>query len=155
MHPINPGSDKFPFGDYTARAPPLPIPNREVKPRRADDTWWLTHGKVGRRQGFFIGPKVRNPLSLCDSGFFIWHKDKTDDVLHIMQTYPIPAQSDLSRLAHLAANGEEVLLTENDKPLAKLVPIDEDEAYRREVRSLMGFAKGIPPFVREEDEERG
>ncbi len=72
-----------------------------------------------------------------------------------MQTYAIPAQSDLSRLAHLAADGQEVLLTENNKPLAKLVPIDEDEAYRREVRSLMGFAKGIPPFEREEDEERG
>lgn len=57
MHPINPGSDnKFPFGDYTARVPPLPIPNREVKPCRADDTWWLTHGKVGRRQGFFNQP---------------------------------------------------------------------------------------------------
>jgi prevent-host-death family protein len=73
-----------------------------------------------------------------------------------MQTYSIEAaKADLSALAHLAAKGQEVLLTENNKPLAKLVPLDEDEAYRREIRSLMGFAKGIPPFEREEDEERG
>ena len=73
-----------------------------------------------------------------------------------MQTYSIEAaKADLSALVHLAANGQEVLLTENNQPLAKLVPLDEDEAYRREVRALMGFAKGIPPFEREEDEERG
>ncbi len=36
-------------------------------PRRADDTWWLTHGKVGRRQGFFL---ISPPL-LCIGGFFI------------------------------------------------------------------------------------
>ena len=28
----------FPFGDYIRGATPLPIPNREVKPSRADDT---------------------------------------------------------------------------------------------------------------------
>jgi antitoxin (DNA-binding transcriptional repressor) of toxin-antitoxin stability system len=71
--------------------------------------------------------------------------------LRIMQTYAIPSQSDLSRLAHLAANGQEVLLTENNKPLAKLVPIDEDEAYHREVRSLMSFAKGMRAFEREHE----
>lgn len=69
-----------------------------------------------------------------------------------MQTYPIPAQSDLSRLAHLAADGQEVLLTENNKPLAKLVPLDEDEAYRREVRAAMGSLKGMRPFEREEND---
>jgi antitoxin (DNA-binding transcriptional repressor) of toxin-antitoxin stability system len=48
------------------------------------------------------------------------------------------------------------MLTENNKPIARLVPLDEDEAYRRDMQALRGFAKGIPPFEREEDdEERG
>ncbi|HEX5316840.1 MAG TPA: type II toxin-antitoxin system prevent-host-death family antitoxin [Candidatus Kapabacteria bacterium] len=73
-----------------------------------------------------------------------------------MQTYSVEAaKNDLSMLAHLAAKGQEVLLTENNQPLAKLVPLDEDEAWRRDIRALRGFAKGIPPFEREEDEERG
>ena len=29
-------------GDQTARVTPVPIPNTEVKPRRADDTAWVT-----------------------------------------------------------------------------------------------------------------
>ena len=29
-------------GDYTAGETPLPIPNRAVKPRRADGTIWVT-----------------------------------------------------------------------------------------------------------------
>ena len=41
---------------------PLPIPNREVKPRIADDTA-LVCGKVGRRQSFLRG-------SLSGSSFF-------------------------------------------------------------------------------------
>ncbi len=69
-----------------------------------------------------------------------------------MLTYAIPSQSDLSRLAHLAADGQEVLLIENDKPLAKLVPIDEGEAYRQEVRALMGSLKGMRPFERENED---
>ena len=69
-----------------------------------------------------------------------------------MQTYAIPAQSDLSRLAHLAAEGQEVVLTENDKAIAKLVPLDEAEAWRRDMQALEGFAKGIPPFEREDDD---
>jgi prevent-host-death family protein len=73
-----------------------------------------------------------------------------------MQTYTIEtATPDLSALVHLAAKGEEVLFTENNKPLAKLVPLDEDEAFRRDMQALRGFAEGIPPFEREEDEERG
>lgn len=70
-----------------------------------------------------------------------------------MQTYSIEAaKADLSALAHLAAKGQEVLLTEDNKPLAKIVALDEDEAYRRDVRALRGFAKGIPPFEREEED---
>lgn len=70
-----------------------------------------------------------------------------------MQTYSIEAaKNELAMLAHLAAKGQEVLLTENDKPLAKLVPLDEAEAWRRDIRALEGFAKGIPPFEREDDD---
>ena len=40
---------KFP-GDLTGGGPPVPIPNTVVKPTRADDTWALGSGKIGRRQ---------------------------------------------------------------------------------------------------------
>ena len=40
-------------GDYTAGVTPLPIPNREVKPRRADGTASFRCGRVGRCQAFF------------------------------------------------------------------------------------------------------
>ena len=39
------------------RCPPLPIPNREVKPVIADDTARV-RGKVGRRQSFTGEPKT-------------------------------------------------------------------------------------------------
>jgi antitoxin (DNA-binding transcriptional repressor) of toxin-antitoxin stability system len=62
----------------------------------------------------------------------------------IMQTYSIEStKADLSILAHLAAKGQEVLLTENNKPLAKLVPLDRDEAHRRKVQELQGFLRGM------------
>jgi antitoxin (DNA-binding transcriptional repressor) of toxin-antitoxin stability system len=84
------------------------------------------------------------------------HDAPLEAVMETMQTYSIESsKADLSILAHLAAKGQEVLLTENNQPLAKIVPLDEDEAYRRDVRALRGFAKGMPPFEREEDEERG
>ena len=41
--------------------PPLPIPNREVKPRIADDTAHV-RGKVGRRQSFTEGVPIRDSL---------------------------------------------------------------------------------------------
>jgi antitoxin (DNA-binding transcriptional repressor) of toxin-antitoxin stability system len=84
------------------------------------------------------------------------HEASLEAVTMIMQTYSIEAaKADLSALAHLAAKGQEVLLTENNKPLARLVALDEAEAWRRDMQTLEGFAKGIPPFEREEDEERG
>lgn len=43
----------FDLGDYCTGAPPLPIPNREVKPLRADGTA-VTGGRVGRRQIFIV-----------------------------------------------------------------------------------------------------
>ena len=36
------------LGDYSGRVPPLPIPNREVKPASADGT--ANCGRVGRRR---------------------------------------------------------------------------------------------------------
>ena len=50
--------------------PPLPIPNREVKPRIADDTAHV-RGKVGRRQSFTEGVSEKGlpfllPLDLID-----------------------------------------------------------------------------------------
>ncbi len=73
-----------------------------------------------------------------------------------MQTYSVEAAPpDISALVHKAARGEEVLFTENNQPLAKIVPLDEAAAWRRDMQALEGFAKGIPPFEREEDEERG
>jgi hypothetical protein len=36
------------LGDYSIGVPPLPIPNREVKPNSADGT--ASSGRVGRRQ---------------------------------------------------------------------------------------------------------
>ena len=41
--------------------PPLPIPNREVKPRIADDTAHV-RGKVGRRQAFTEESHTEAPL---------------------------------------------------------------------------------------------
>ena len=38
---------KLIFGGYSVGVPPLPIPNREVKPVRADGT--ASSGRVGRR----------------------------------------------------------------------------------------------------------
>ena len=52
-------------GGYSAGAPPLPIPNREVKPGRADGTAPQC-GRVGRRRPHVQGPflKVRALLFL-------------------------------------------------------------------------------------------
>ena len=51
---------KFISGGYSVGVPPLPIPNREVKPVRADGT--ASSGRVGRRhfsERFF---KIEGPL---------------------------------------------------------------------------------------------
>jgi antitoxin (DNA-binding transcriptional repressor) of toxin-antitoxin stability system len=61
-----------------------------------------------------------------------------------MQTYAVESpNTDLAALAHLAANGQEVLLTEHNKPIAKLVPLDHDKAHRRKVQELQGFLRGM------------
>ncbi len=72
-----------------------------------------------------------------------------------MQTHSIEAaNATIPLLLDLAAKGEEVLLTKNHKPLAKLVPIDDDETYRRDVRALRGFVKGMNTDIEREDEDR-
>ena len=54
---------KFISGGYSVGVPPLPIPNREVKPVRADGT--ASSGRVGRRhfsERFF---KILKDLFFC------------------------------------------------------------------------------------------
>ncbi len=45
---------QFRSGDNSGGETPLPIPNREVKPTRADGTVPFRDGRVGRHQAFFI-----------------------------------------------------------------------------------------------------
>jgi len=59
-------------------------------------------------------------------------------------TYSIEAaQGDLLAIARLAAKGEDILLTENNKPLVKLVALDKDEVHRQKVVDLQGFLRGM------------
>ncbi len=72
-----------------------------------------------------------------------------------MQTYSIEAaQNNLVVLAHLAAKGQEVLLTENNKPIARLAPLREDNAFNREVEKLRAFAQSVQPQERGIQERR-
>ncbi len=48
------------LGDYCGGAPPLPIPNREVKPASADGTAFIC-GRVGRRQSLPKAPVLFEP----------------------------------------------------------------------------------------------
>ena len=75
------------LGDHSVGVPPLPIPNREVKPTRADGTA-LSCGRVGRRHcfsasslGSFLEPRE---LFLCA------HRDE-----RILQVYAISYQTHL------------------------------------------------------------
>ena len=70
-------------------------------------------------------------------------------------TYSIEsAKAQFAQLLRKAANGEEVLITENDKPIAKIVSADETEAYRRRIQSLRGSLKGIDTEVYRDEEDR-
>ena len=58
-------------GGYSAGAPPLPIPNREVKPGRADGTAPQC-GRVGRRRfSLDVLPFLWNLCSSGGEGFFL------------------------------------------------------------------------------------
>ncbi len=72
------------------------------------------------------------------------HEAAKEAVNENMQTYSIEAaQHDLSKIAHLAARGQDIVLTENDSPLVRLVPVSFDEVHRRKVQNLEGFLKGM------------
>ena len=61
-------------GDHGTVAPPVPIPNTEVKRCCADDSMATGHAKVGRRQ--FITPRTSNHVRgvfFYPSGPKIWH----------------------------------------------------------------------------------
>ena len=65
-------SSRFPYmsilisGGYSDGAPPLPIPNREVKPVRADGT--ASSGRVGSRRFFQKSPAFH---TMWSAGFLI------------------------------------------------------------------------------------
>ena len=70
-----------------------------------------------------------------------------------MQTYSIEAaKADFVTLLRRASRGEEVLITEKEKPIAKIGP-PESKSYRERVRALRGAAKGIDTSV-DRDEDR-
>src|ERR1035438_8602966 len=54
-------------GDQTARVTPVPIPNTEVKPRRADDTAWVTVWE--RRSSPGLHYKDKRPLRAIEAAF--------------------------------------------------------------------------------------
>ncbi|HWF43789.1 MAG TPA: hypothetical protein VG537_04015 [Candidatus Kapabacteria bacterium] len=69
-----------------------------------------------------------------------------------MQTYPVESiPSQLPLLLKKVADGEEILLTEKEKPVAKLVPASQ-ETYRERIRALRGSLKGIDTDVEAEDD---
>jgi prevent-host-death family protein len=70
-----------------------------------------------------------------------------------MQTYTIEAaKADLGALLLKVAHGEELLITEKEKPIAKLSPPDPADSYRARIRALRGAARGIDTSVpRDED----
>ena len=87
-------------GGYCGRVPPLPIPNREVKPACADGTA-MQCGRVGRRLLFITGPRVKRltwglffvalilTLVLLSNVFFarFWGYTKNVVILHLILQY--------------------------------------------------------------------
>lgn len=61
-----------------------------------------------------------------------------------MQTYTVEAsKTDLPSILDLAEKGQEVLLTTNNRPLARLIPVNDDHAYREKILAVEGFLKGM------------
>ena len=62
------------YGGYSVGVPPLPIPNREVKPVRADGTAYS--GRVGSRRPFKskcrFGESFSSAALFVYSGLFVW-----------------------------------------------------------------------------------
>ncbi len=65
-----------------------------------------------------------------------------------MQTYTIEAaKANLGALLQRVAHGEELLITEKERPIAKLSPPDTADSYRARIRALRGAARGIDTTV--------
>ena len=62
------------YGGYSVGVPPRPIPNREVKPVRADGTAYS--GRVGSRRPFKskcrFGESISSAALFVYSGLFVW-----------------------------------------------------------------------------------
>lgn len=52
-------------GDHSGGGPPVPISNTEVKPTRADNTWALGPGKIGRRQDYYLNMAGTYIIGAC------------------------------------------------------------------------------------------
>ncbi len=67
------------------------------------------------------------------------------------------AKHDFDALIRLVRNGEEVILTDYDRPVARIVPEGispaRKEEYLRKLRALRGILKRSPSFEREPDRE--
>jgi prevent-host-death family protein len=70
-----------------------------------------------------------------------------------MQTYSIESISaQLPLLLKKVANGEEILLTEKERPVARLVPANDQDDDRR-MKALRGGLRGVDPTL-ERDENK-
>ena len=73
-----------------------------------------------------------------------------------MQVNMHEAKAQLSRLAKLAWQGEEVIIAKSGKPFLKLVPYETDTAAEKTERRQLGVWKGriwMAPDFDETDEE--
>ena len=73
-----------------------------------------------------------------------------------MQVNMHEAKAQLSKLAKLAWQGEEVIIAKSGKPFLKLVPYEQDTATEKTERRQLGVWKGriwMAPDFDETDEE--
>jgi hypothetical protein len=63
-------------GVFIAGVPPLPIPNREVKPRRADGTIWATVWESRTMPDFVYDPVplIRDGIFFCYFSYRLWYE---------------------------------------------------------------------------------
>ena len=70
-----------------------------------------------------------------------------------MQTLSIEAATPkLAMLLQLAIDGEEIVVTDHERPVARITPVWEPEAYRQHVRSLKGMAEGLDTELERDDD---
>ena len=68
-----------------------------------------------------------------------------------MQTYTVESVPQWPVLLSKLAKGEEIVIVEQEKPVAKLVPASQ-ATYLERVRALRGTLKGIDTNVEDEDD---